>query len=262
MTDDSFEERLSIKLSRLNIFAFSGFVVLFCFFAAILILTTTSLKEYVPGKASAEVQQELAELTIRSDSLLSVLGSKDIYMKNIRDIITGENLAYQKANDSTNDIVSKISFERSIEDSFLRIEVESEDRGGIRKSSNRNSEALVFYTPVLGVITDKFNTNEMHFGVDLVAKEKAKISVVLEGTIIINHWTSETGYVVGVQHKNNYVSIYKHNSVLLKSVGDFVNVGEPIAIIGNSGEWSSGPHLHFELWNDGVPVDPENYIVF
>jgi murein DD-endopeptidase MepM/ murein hydrolase activator NlpD len=98
--------------------------------------------------------------------------------------------------------------------------------------------------------------------VDLVAKDKSRISSVLDGTVIISHWTSETGYVIAIQHKNDYVSLYKHNSSLLKEVGDFVNAGDHIAVIGNSGELSSGPHLHFELWHKGTPVNPEDYISF
>ena len=121
---------------------------------------------------------------------------------------------------------------------------------------------MVFFTPVYGLITDVYDGKTKHFGIDIVAKEKSRISSVLDGSVIVSHWTAETGYVIVVQHKNDYVSIYKHNSVLLKGVGDFVNGGEHIAVIGNSGELSSGPHLHFELWHKGAPVNPEDYISF
>ena len=262
MTDDSFEERLSLKLSRLNVFAFGCFIVFFSFFAAILLLTTSSLAEYVPGKSSLDVQQDLIKLTLRSDSLMDVLKSNDVYFKNIRNIFSGDSLGLLEKNVVSDELVAEINFDKSIEDSFLRIEVESEERGGIRESNIRNSEILVFFTPVKGVITDSFDASKNHFGVDLVAKEKTKISSVLDGTVILSSWNSETGRVIAIQHKNNYLSIYKHNSVLLKSVGEKVKAGEPVAIIGNSGEWSSGPHLHFELWHDGSPINPENYIIF
>ena len=160
------------------------------------------------------------------------------------------------------DIAPVVSYNKSSEDSAMRANVEFEEKGVIRRSLNRKSDLLVFFPPIKGILTDGFNPKTKHFGVDLVAKEKTRISAVLDGTVIISHWTSETGYVIGVQHKNDYVSLYKHNSVLLHSVGDFVTIGQPIAIIGNSGELSSGPHLHFELWHDGVPVNPENYILF
>ena len=130
----------------------------------------------------------------------------------------------------------------------------------IKKSVDH--EFLMFFPPLSGLIIDEFNSNTKHFGIDLVAKEKTRISSVLDGTVVVSHWTSETGYVIVVQHKNDYLSQYKHNSVLLKKVGDFVLAGEHLAIIGNSGELSSGPHLHFELWHKGVPVNPKDYISF
>ena len=262
MTDDSFEEKLSVRLSRLNIFAFGGFVVFFCFFSAILLITTTPLTEYVPGKATSEVQQELMALTIKSDSLLNVFQAQQIYLKNLRNIINGDKLVNPKITTLTENPETEISFEKSIEDSLLRVAVESEDKGSIQSNNNKKNEILMFFAPIKGVITDGFNTKTKHFGIDLVAKEKTRILTVLEGTVIISHWTYETGYVIGIQHKNDYLSLYKHNSVLLKSVGDFVNIGDPIAIIGNSGELSSGPHLHFELWRQGIAINPEEYILF
>jgi len=262
MTDDSFEEKFSVKLSRLNVFAFGGFLVFFCFFTAILLITNTSLTEYVPGKANSEVQQELIALTIKSDSLLSILESQDIYLQNIRNIITGNELAAPKVIEHSINTENDLSFEKSIEDSFLRINVKSEDKGTIQINNNTNNEVLMFFPPIVGLITDGFNAEKKHFGIDLVAKENTRISAVLEGTVVIGHWAFESGYIIGIQHKNDYFSLYKHNSILLKSVGDFVNVGDPIAIIGNSGELSSGPHLHFELWRKGGPVNPEDYILF
>jgi len=262
MTADSFEEKLSINLSPLNIFAFMGFIVFFCFFTAILLVTITPLGEYVPGKSNSEVQQELIMLKIKSDSLLSALEKQDVYLQNIRNVFAGEKLVSPKIIEPTKSSETELFFEKSIEDSLLRAVVESEDKGMIHSFGNNNNELIMFFSPVSGIITDRFDAKKKHFGIDLVAKEKTKISAVLGGTVIISNWTSETGYVIGIQHNNDYLSLYKHNSVLLKSVGDFVNVGEPIAIIGNSGELSSGPHLHFELWHQGEPVNPENYILF
>ena len=261
MTNDSYEERFSLKLNRLSVFAFVWVVVFFCVFLAILLLTT-SLTDYVPGKASEDVQKELILLSEQSDSLLAILNSQHTYMENVRNIISGNKLISPQTIESNKNIEDEISFEKSIEDSILRATVESEDKGVIRTNTENYTEVLMFFPPIEGMITDQFNPKTKHFGIDLVAKEKTRISTVLEGTVIISNWTAETGYVIGVQHKNNYISIYKHNSILLKDVGDFVNVGEPIAIIGNSGELSSGPHLHFELWHRGEPVNPENYILF
>ena len=229
-----------------------------------LLIAYTPLSEYVPGKSSIEVQKDLIELNIKSDSIEAILLKRSVYLKNINKIINGEELVnpvnpVKIANNQT-----PISFEKSKEDSLFRANLETQDKSSIYKKEDTNNKNtnLVFFTPLTGLISDRYNQKTKHFGIDLVAKEKSRISSVLEGTVVISHWAYETGYVIGVQHNNEYLSFYKHNSVLSKSVGDYVNAGDHIAIIGNSGELSSGTHLHFELWHKGNPVNPENYISF
>jgi murein DD-endopeptidase MepM/ murein hydrolase activator NlpD len=263
MKDSSFEEKLSVKLTRINVIAFVGTLVFLCFFSTMLLIAYTPLSEYVPGKSSIEVQKSLIELNIKSDSLEAILVNRSIYLENINKIINGEELVTPENYAEITNTQIPISFEKSKEDSLFRVKVEAEDKSSIYKKDNpSNNTTLMFFTPLTGLISDGYNNKTKHFGIDLVAKEKSRISSVLEGTVIISHWAYETGYVIGVQHKNDYLSFYKHNSVLLKSVGDYVNAGDHIAIIGNSGELSSGPHLHFELWHKGIPVNPENYISF
>tara|TARA_B110000971_G_scaffold57350_1_gene58390 strand:- start:167 stop:958 length:792 start_codon:yes stop_codon:yes gene_type:complete len=263
MKDSSFEEKLSVKLTRINVIAFVCTLVFLCFFSTMLLIAYTPLSEYVPGKSSIEVQKSLIELNIKSDSLEAILVSRSIYLENINKIINGEELVTPENYAEITNTQIPISFEKSKEDSLFRVKVEAEDKSSIyKKDKPNNNTTLMFFTPLTGLISDGYNNKTKHFGIDLVAKEKSRISSVLEGTVIISHWAYETGYVIGVQHKNDYLSFYKHNSVLLKSVGDYVNAGDHIAIIGNSGEFSSGPHLHFELWHKGIPVNPENYISF
>ena len=263
MTDNSFEEKLSVKLTRINVIAFVVTLVFFCFFSTMLLIAYTPLSEYVPGKSSVEVQKGLIELNIKSDSLEAILLNRSIYLENLNKIINGEVLVTPENYEEITNTQIPISFEKSKEDSLFRVKVETKDKSSIYKNDNtKNNTNLMFFTPLTGLISDGYNNKTKHFGIDLVAKEKSRISSVLEGTVIISHWAYETGNVIGVQHKNDYLSFYKHNSVLLKSVGDYVNAGDHIAIIGNSGELSSGPHLHFELWHKGVPVNPENYISF
>jgi murein DD-endopeptidase MepM/ murein hydrolase activator NlpD len=263
MKDSSFEEKLSVKLTRINVIAFVATLVFLCFFSTMLLIAYTPLSEYVPGKSSIEVQKSLIELNIKSDSLEAILVSRSIYLENINKIINGEELVTPENYAEITNTQIPISFEKSKEDSLFRVKVEAEDKSSIyKKDKPNNNTTLMFFTPLTGLISDGYNNKTKHFGIDLVAKEKSRISSVLEGTVIISHWAYETGYVIGVQHKNDYLSFYKHNSVLLKSVGDYVNAGDHIAIIGNSGELSSGPHLHFELWHKGIPVNPENYISF
>ena len=263
MKDSSFEEKLSVKLTRINVIAFVCTLVFLCFFSTMLLIAYTPLSEYVPGKSSIEVQKSLIELNIKSDSLEAILVNRSIYLENINKIINGEELVTPENYAEITNTQIPISFEKSKEDSLFRVKVEAEDKSSIyKKDKPNNNTTLMFFTPLTGLISDGYNNKTKHFGIDLVAKEKSRISSVLEGTVIISHWAYETGYVIGVQHKNDYLSFYKHNSVLLKSVGDYVNAGDHIAIIGNSGELSSGPHLHFELWHKGIPVNPENYISF
>ena len=263
MKDSSFEEKLSVKLTRINVIAFVATLVFLCFFSTMLLIAYTPLSEYVPGKSSIEVQKNLIELNIKSDSLEVILVNRSIYLENINKIINGEELVTPENYAEITNTQIPISFEKSKEDSLFRLKVEAEDKSSIyKKDKPNNNTTLMFFTPLTGLISDGYNNKKKHFGIDLVAKEKSRISSVLEGTVIISHWAYETGYVIGVQHKNDYLSFYKHNSVLLKSVGDYVNAGDHIAIIGNSGELSSGPHLHFELWHKGIPVNPENYISF
>ena len=186
-----------------------------------------------------------------------------VYLENINNIISGNELITPtESNNSVFEKENEIIFEKSKADSLLRLSVEVEDKGSIYVKSVSDNNYLIFFTPLSGLISDVYNSKTKHFGVDLVAKDKSRISSVLDGTVIISHWTSETGYVIAIQHKNDYVSLYKHNSSLLKEVGDFVNAGDHIAVIGNSGELSSGPHLHFELWHKGTPANPEDYISF
>ena len=263
MKDSSFEEKLSVKLTRINVIAFLATLVFLCFFSTMLLIAYTPLSEYVPGKSSIEVQKSLIELNIKSDSLEAILANRSIYLENINKIINGEELVNPENYAEKMNTQIPVSFEKSKEDSLFRVKVEAEDKSSIyKKDKPSNNTTLMFFTPLTGLISDEYNNKTKHFGIDLVAKEKSRISSVLEGTVIISHWAYETGYVIGVQHKNDYLSFYKHNSVLLKSVGDYVNAGDHIAIIGNSGEFSSGPHLHFELWHKGTPVNPENYISF
>ena len=264
MNANTFEEKLSIRLSRFNVILFCGSIGVVIFISALLMIAYTPLREYVPGKSSSEVQKKLIFLCLKTDTLEQIIKSQDLYIKNINNIISGENISGINNIISSKDGIpqSEISFDKSEEDSLLRIHVESNEKGSLFKQQNSPSKQLIFFNPVPGVVTERFSKKSKHYGIDIVAKEKTHIKSVLEGTVIFSQWTTETGYVISVQHIDGFVSFYKHNSLLLKETGDYVNSGEHIAIIGNSGELSSGPHLHFELWHKGTPVNPENYISF
>jgi|TARA_B100001093_G_scaffold520499_2_gene616970 murein DD-endopeptidase MepM/ murein hydrolase activator NlpD len=264
IADNSLEERMSIRFSILNFFTATLGILIFIVFVTLFIVTNTGLSQYIPGRSKDDVLKSLVTLTIQADSLQAALNKRDAYLNNIESVLSGkDSFLINKNSINSEGIVDleNISFEASQEDSILRVEVENEERGSLNYAE-KESGHFVFFPPVFGYVSDTFNFQKKHFAVDLVAKKNSKISSVLAGTVVVSDWSSEVGYVIGIQHKNNYLSFYKHNSILLKKVGDFVAAGEHIAVIGNSGEFSTGPHLHFELWHNGTPVNPLDYIKF
>ena len=267
MSDSTLEDQLSFRFSGVDVITVLTIGCILLFVCFLLLVGYTPLNEYVPGKASSHLYKELIAITLKTDSLEKKLLVNEIYLKNISAIVNGED----PINLSTENILTlssfeaELSFKKSIEDSLLRIAVEAEDKISLFSSDKKGSldmENILFFSPIKGVITNGFNRKKEHFGTDIVAKKDEPIKCVFDGVVVISHWTSETGYVVGVQHANGVFSLYKHNSILFKNAGEYVRSGEVIAIIGNSGELSSGPHLHFELWYKGTPVNPENYISF
>jgi murein DD-endopeptidase MepM/ murein hydrolase activator NlpD len=267
MSDSTLEDRLSFRFSGIDVITVLTIGCVLMFFVFLLLVGYTPLNEYVPGKASSRLYEELIAITLKTDSLEKKLLLNELYLKNISAIVSGEDpinlLAENTFTLSSSE--TELSFKKSKEDSLLRIAVEAEDKISLSSSDNKGSldmENVLFFSPIKGVITNSFDRKKEHFGTDIVAKEDEPIKCVFDGVVVISHWTSETGYVVGVQHANGVFSLYKHNSILFKNAGEYVRSGEVIAIIGNSGELSSGPHLHFELWYKGTPINPENYISF
>lgn len=263
INDETLEEEGLLKISRSNIIALTSLVVIFVFIISFLIIVYSPLNEHLPGKSSELVQKELIQLALKSDSLASALSISSLYLSNIESIIKGDSISFERLDDSLNKIDnSEVNFFKSKEDSLLRIRVEKEDQSSINLNSKKRNKQFLFFPPVEGFVSDSFNLQTNHYGIDLVAKSGAKIKSIGEGTVIVSDWNPQTGYVLGIQHSEDFISFYKHCSVLLKNVGDIITTGENIAIIGNSGELSSGPHLHLELWKSGTPLDPSLYISF
>ncbi len=268
MNDQTFEEKLSFRLTRFNVFVFFGTLVIFLVLATTYIIAFTPLREYIPGYADFNTRKVLYELNQKADSLESDLKRKDLYIHNIQNIISGREIIEEMPDTikaKTEHVIEELP--RSKEDSILRMEIEKENQYSYWIEDDlihpyKDIYQYFFFPPVKGIITNYFNPAENHFGVDIVADHKEAIKATLDGTVIFSAWTIETGYTIGIQHANNLISIYKHNSALLKSEGSFVKAGEVIAIIGESGYLSTGTHLHFELWFNGNPINPIDYIVF
>ena len=265
LNDASFEEKLSIRLSPLNLFmlAFSAAILLVLFVTIIIVYTP--LRESIPGYTDVSLREELTVLVLKSDSLESELEKNKQYLESISSILRGE-VPETGINDSIIDSAVLLSDPntKSKEDSLLREYVEREEAYSldINEEEEENKNQTFYFPPLIGTVTSEFNPAEEHFGIDIVAPKDEAIKATLDGTVIFAEWTVETGYVIQLQHANNLNSLYKHNSVLLKKPGDKVAAGEAIAIVGNSGKLTSGPHLHFELWKNGTALDPKKYINF
>lgn len=205
---------------------------------------------------------------IRLDSLDRELTLRDKYFANLNAIISGNSPEEIPVQQDTSMNYKAIHFSNSPEDSALRARIENEERynltlGPSTPESLTSLAGLHFFPPVKGIISGRYEVRTKHFGTDIVTKPKAIVSAALDGTIIFTGWTMETGFVIEVQHPNNIVSVYKHNASLLKETGDLVRAGEAISVVGDSGErYTSGPHLHFEIWYKGSPLDPEKHILF
>lgn len=267
MNDDTLEEKLSFRLTRFNVFIFFGTASILLVVATIYLIAFTPLREYVPGYADFNTRQVLRDLMLRTDSLERDLRQKDLYIHNIRNIIEGREPEEITPASLLNQESAQIeSLPRSREDSILRAEIENMGQYGSwiydENSQTQSIDQFFFFPPVKGVITNHFDAHNLHFGIDLVANEHEAIKATLDGTVIFASWTMETGFTIAIQHINDLISVYKHNSILLKDVGNLVKAGEVIAIIGNTGIYSSGIHLHFELWHNGNPINPLDYITF
>lgn len=270
LNDDTFEEQFSLILSPLNVFTWGGvFLLIFAVLLTILI-AFSPLREFIPGYADVNTRKMATYAAIRADSLQESLSETQMYLDNLKFILSGKKVGDADSSEIKSNLkvdINTISAKPSREDSILRKEVEKEERynlSGIDKSnSNDPMYNFLLFTPLRGVVSSDFDESIRHFGVDIVPESKdASVKATYEGIVIQSSWTSEEGHVIYIQHQGNLISAYKHNSVVLKKTGDKVEAGEAIAIVGNSGELSSGPHLHFELWYKGVPVNPINYMVF
>ena len=266
LNEDTFEEVGNMRLTRLNLIALVGIVIILLVAITYSLIAFTNIRELIPGYPDATMRQHIRTNAMKLDSLEHEQAIRDQYFDNLKRIISGE-VPELFLNDTIGMADSQsINFIRSTNDSILRQQVEAEEQFRLsvldESQVSRNLYELHFFTPLRGMITRSFNPSDGHFGIDLVAAPNAVVNATLDGTVTMSTWTLETGYVIQIQHDHELISVYKHNATLFKTVGQEVEAGDAIAIVGNSGEFTTGPHLHFELWHDRVPLDPADYIVF
>jgi murein DD-endopeptidase MepM/ murein hydrolase activator NlpD len=238
-------------------------------FVGSLYLSKTLLaKWFDPRYQQLEANKSLAALAVKVDSLVIEVDRKDKFINNIQRILRGDTAGgFQDPSEilqSQSPPVSDEALAFSESDSAFRKEYEQADLSFVSVSNKKYNELqeTFFFSPATGFVSDRFDAKKGHYGIDVVTKTNETVKCIADGTVIIASWTQDSGYVIAVQHQGNLMSVYKHNAQLLQKVGTFVNAGEILSIVGNSGEMTNGPHLHFELWYNGNSINPEEFVTF
>lgn len=266
LNDDSFAEKFSLRLSPLGIIILFGSITIVMTTFVISIIAFTPLREYIPGYGNVNDRKDIIALNLKADSLENTLKSRDWYINNLLNVFSGktEGKTAKPLKDTTGKY-SNIVVKPSDQDLKLRHDIETNQLSSTSDKVSANKLSTLsnyfFFSPLKGIVTNSYNLNEEHFGVDVASNENEFVKATLDGTVIFSGFTSADGYVIQIQHGNDLMTIYKHCSTLTKKTGDFVKAGEPIGIVGNTGENSSGPHLHFEIWYNGFSINPQHYVI-
>lgn len=269
LNEESQEEQFSFRLNRMNVLVVIALMTFFTIACTTLTLLYTPLHDYIlPSEKQINVQdkEEILNLTNQIEELETRTKANDIYIKNLRAILRGE-VPIPEIDTMQTPItvavdLSKIDLSPTEDDLELRKEVEQEELFSVQGNQDSQESGNLLFTPLKGMITAGYETEENHMAIDIAAQQGEAIKSVAMGTVIFTDWTPDTGYVVVIQHQRGMISVYKHALTVYKKMGEVVKKGEVIAAVGNTGELTTGPHLHFELWIDGTPVDPQQYIVF
>lgn len=271
LRDDSFKEVASLKLTKRNIAILGSTLLVSLIFITALLIIYTPLKYYIPGyQGDFGYRSKILKLQYETDSIESAMKMNNIKLLNLNNVLKGNfDSTYSKKSVKLNMKADTFNlYSLSEEEKALRLQVDEEQKGNgkfySKKSANVNVPLyeLNFFPPVKGYLISKYDANNGHYGIDVAAPADEPVKACLDGTIISSNWTLDGGYEITIQHANNLISTYKHNSKLLKKVGSIVKAGDVVSIIGNSGELTTGPHLHFELWNNGLAINPTEYIKF
>lgn len=263
--ESTLEEVWSFRLSQFSAFISLALFAFFLVAVTALIIIKTPIRNYLPGYLDVEIRKEIMQNALRADSLERMIEIQSLYLNNVAGILSGT-IALDSIQeiDSLAHANADYNIPRTQEEETFVKSVEEEEKYNLTVL-NPNAvptDGVFFYKPVNGVVSSHYETDIRHFGVDLVAAPKESVLATLDGTVVFTCFDPNYGNVMQIQHKNGFLSIYKHNELLLKEPGDHVVAGEAIALVGNTGKLSTGPHLHFELWYKGNPVNPEEYIAF
>jgi murein DD-endopeptidase MepM/ murein hydrolase activator NlpD len=263
LNDSTYEEKSSLKISRLNVFS-----ILFALMFIIVLITSgilffTPVREYIPGYSSTSLQKQANLLSYKTDSLRQIVFLNDQYINSLKQVLTGDlkTIEYDPDSIISKDILDLQIIEKSKEDSILRQLVDNEDKYNL-ENINKNKDFYLLSAPISGAVSQNYSIADDHLAIDISVDIGTAVKSVSNGRVVLSEWTTQTGYVLIIDHGNDLISVYKHNSKLLKFQGEIVKQGEIIALSGNSGVLTSGPHLHFELWSEGFSIDPNTLINF
>lgn len=264
INENTLEEVVNLHVSKLNGFSVLLSALSVLFLTAALIISFTPLRNYLPGYMNSEIRAQVVENALKADSLQQLVEKQNFYIMNIQDIFKGEVKADTiHSMDSLTILRSDSLMERTQRETAFRKQYEENEKYNLTNITARtDADGLIFFRPTQGMISAPFDAKKQHLGTDIAANPGESVLAVLDGTVILNTYTAETGYLIEVQHSRNFVSVYKHCGSLLKKAGDAVKAGEAIAIIGHANKKNTGPHLHYELWHQGKAVNPEQYIIF
>jgi len=267
--EENLEEKSSFGFTYAKLLVFSIVVFIIVFIGSLYLAQTLLAKWFDPRYAQRETTKKLNQFDLKVDSLTRELDNKDQFIENFKRILSGDTASAiidpsvaLKAQDKPVASVSSMRLEPT--DSQFRKDFEQSELSLITLTSSKYRELreTFFFSPLTGFISDKYDVKKGHYGVDIVAKTNEPVKCIADGTVIMSSWTQDAGYVIAIQHRGNLISVFKHNAELLKKVGNFVNAGEIISIVGNSGEMTDGPHLHLELWYNGNSLNPEEFVTF
>jgi murein DD-endopeptidase MepM/ murein hydrolase activator NlpD len=262
INEDTYSEQFSIRLNRLNVFVFTTVFALLLIVGTTLLIAFTPLRKYIPGYTAPALRKNVHNLKFKTDSLEKALTINTYYLQQLKKVlrneITMEEFEKNYKHKSINPDTLKLTPSR--EDSLLRKEVAEREK--FKTNGQVKNSSYHFIAPLKGIISNTFNNQKKHYAVDIAANKNTPVRAIADGTVIFADWSSATGQNIIIEHNNNVISIYKHNQKLLRKVGDHVKQGEVVAMSGNSGEKTTGPHLHFELWIKGYPVNPSDFIDF
>ena len=264
INENTLEEVAGIRVSKLNGLSVLLTVITVIFVIAATIIAFTPLRNYLPGYMNSEVRAQIVDNALKVDSLQQLVERQNLYIMNIQDIFSGKIKVdtVQSIDSLTNMRADSLMERTQREEEFRRQYEETEKYNLTSIAEDKGVDGLIFHRPTRGMLTSHFDPNSRHYGVDIAATPNESVLAALDGTVILSTYTAETGYLIEVQHGQDFITVYKHCGSLLKKEGDEVKGGEAIALVGKTGTLTTGPHLHFELWRKGRAVNPEKYIVF